>query len=93
MPAAAVRRRRQALSGFTGRKECAGVLARKGSTFIAKAISVVKSDVKFRSSTPELHPILLGLRGREADGTHGVGVKSVDIVRNTRGEGGQLAPT
>ena len=50
-----------------------------------------KSDVKFRCSTPEPHRILAGLRKGGADGTHGVGVKSVDIVRNTRGEGGQLA--
>jgi len=28
---------------------------------------------------------------REVCGTHGVGVKSVDIVRNTKGEGSRLA--
>jgi len=34
--------------------------------------------------------ILLGLRALGADGTVGVGVKSVDIDRNTKSEGIQL---
>ena len=49
--------------------------------------------VKFRGSTPNLPEKLYGLRVLEADGTHGVGVKSVDIVGNTKGEGKLLAIT
>ena len=45
-----------------------------------------KSDVKSRGSTPELHPILPDLSNGGVAGIHGVAVKCVDIVRNTRGE-------
>ena len=46
-----------------------------------------KSGVKCRGSTPELRPILRGLSQRGAAGIPGVGVKSVDIWKNTDGEG------
>ena len=46
--------------------------------------------VKARGSTLKLHSILLCLRTGEETGIHGVAVKCVDIVRNTRGEGGYL---
>ena len=49
-----------------------------------------KSDVKSRSSTPELHLILLVLSEVEGGGIPGVEVKFVDIGRNTRGEGDPL---
>ena len=38
----------------------------------------------------ELHLILQGLNMREGDGILGVGVKSVDIKRNVRGESDRL---
>ena len=46
--------------------------------------------VKSRSLTPKLPSILPDLRTVEENGIHGVAVKCVDIVRNTRGEGGYL---
>ncbi len=49
-----------------------------------------KSEVKFRGSTSELPLILLNSSTGEETGIHGVAVKCVDIVRNTRGEGGYL---
>ena len=49
-----------------------------------------KSDVKSPSSTRELHLKLLVLSTGEGGGIPGVGVKSVDIRRNTGGEGGHL---
>ncbi len=76
MPAAAVIRRKQALSGFIGRK--AGV----GGLF--------KSDVKSPGLTGRVHRILLGQSAAEGDGIPGVVVKCVDIGRNTSGEGGLL---
>ena len=90
-PAAAVIRGRQALSGFIGRKECAGGLHAQVCPDSNLLLSRIKSHVKFQSSTLELHEILADLREGEVDGTHGVGVKSVDIVGNTKGEGNQLA--
>ena len=51
----------------------------------------IKSDVKARGSTPELHLKLADLRQREGSGIPGVEVKFVDIRRNTSGEGGFLA--
>ena len=73
MPAAAVIRGTQALSGITGRKE----LRRWQS----------KRIVKLCGST--IHPLfeLLSLRMREVIGISSVGVKSVDIRRNTDGVG------
>ena len=50
----------------------------------------VKSDVKFRSSTSELHLKLTFLSEVEASGIPSVAVKCVDIGRNTSGEGGLL---
>ena len=73
MPAAAVIRRTQALSGITGRKE----LRRWQS----------KQCVKSCGSTIHTYSELLSLRTREVDGILSVGVKSVDIRRNTNGVG------
>ena len=77
MPAAAVIRRVQALSGITGRKE----LRRWHS----------KQVVKSYGSTVYTLSELLSLRAREVDGIASVGVKSVDIGRNTDGVGSLLA--
>ena len=73
MPAAAVIRRVQALSGITGRKEL-----RRWH---------VKRIVKACGST--IHPLfeLLSLRMREVIGIPSVAVKCVDIRRNTDGVG------
>ncbi len=49
-----------------------------------------KSDVKSRGLTPEVHLKLRGLSMGEVGGILGVGVKSVDIKRNTHCEGGLL---
>jgi hypothetical protein len=46
--------------------------------------------VKARGSTPEVHWILADLSMGEESGIPSVGVKSVDIRRNTSGEGGFL---
>ena len=73
VPAAAVIQRLQALSGFIGRK----AFRRRYS----------KSLFKDRGSTAERGMILLCLNHLGATGTIGVGVKSVDIDRNTKGEG------
>jgi hypothetical protein len=73
VPAAAVIRRTQALSGFTGRKE----LRRWQSKLVVKAYgSTIFTLLK-----------LLSLRMREVTGIPCVGVKSVDIRRNTDGVG------
>ena len=50
----------------------------------------VKSDVKCRGLTAELHLKLILLRVGEVNGIPGVVVKCVDIRRNTGGEGGLL---
>ena len=77
VPAAAVIRRGLALFGFTGRKARVG-----GSS---------KSGVKSQGSTLELPLILDVWRSGEVGGIPSVEVKFVDIRRNTRSEGGQLA--
>ena len=46
--------------------------------------------VKYRGSTPELHPKLRVLSAGEESGIPSVAVKCVDIRRNTGGEGGFL---
>ncbi len=46
--------------------------------------------MKALGSTQEVHPILGGLSTGEGGGIPGVGVKFVDIGRNTGGEGGHL---
>ena len=74
MPAAAVIRRVQALSGFIGRKGFRRLLC--------------KLHFKDRGLTSEGGVILQGLKDVGATGTVGVGVKSVDIDKNTKGEGG-----
>ena len=73
MPAAAVIRRVQALSGITGRKE----LRRWHSKQVVKA---------FGSTEYTLFE-LLSLSAGEVPGISSVGVKSVDIRRNTDGVG------
>jgi hypothetical protein len=77
VPAAAVIRRIRALSGVTGRKE----LRRW----------YFKQIVKFCGSTTRLLFELGYLRAREVDGISSVGVKSVDIGRNTDGVSSLLA--
>ncbi len=76
VPAAAVIRRVQALSGITGckvrRRACA-------------------SEVKSHSLTVELPLIRQVLSVREGGRILGVAVKCVHIKRNTGGEGGHLA--
>jgi len=74
VPAAAVKRRVQALSGFIGRKVFRRLLD--------------KLCFKYRGSTSERGIILLGLKNVGVTGIVGVGVKSVDIDKNTKGEGG-----
>ena len=76
MPAGAVIQRPQALPGITGRKGCVG-----------GAISPLLNSW---SSTPRLEGKRWCLRMYEVCGTHGVGVKSVDIVGNTKCEGNTL---
>ena len=73
MPAAAVIRRVQALPGFTGRKAFRRLLG--------------KLYFKARGSTSERGTILPGWKDLGATGTYGVGVKSVDIIRNAKGVG------
>ena len=73
MPAAAVIRRTQALSGVTGRKE----LRRRR----------VKRAMKTDGSTISLLFELACSRVVEVTGITSVGVKSVDISRNTNGVG------
>ena len=46
--------------------------------------------VKSHGSTVELRSKLLGLREIGVSGTNGGAVKCVDIIRNTRSEGGSL---
>ena len=73
MPAAAVIRRVQALPGFIGRKE-----------FRRRSFKLCFKD---RGLTSERGVILKELKNLGATGTHRVGVKSVDMMRNTKGEG------
>ncbi len=76
MPAAAVIRRSQALSGVTGRKE----LRRRLSKRVMKTIG----------STGSLLFELLGSRLSEVAGIPSVAVKCVDIRKNTNGVGRRL---
>jgi len=76
VPAAAVRQSLRALSGFIGRK---GSVGGQESFWL-----------NTQGSTLRVPEILSGLRALGADGTVGVGVKSVDIDRNTKSEGIQL---
>ncbi len=75
VPAAAVIRRWQALSGFIGRKASAGGF-----------LSLMKAP----GSTGEGHWKLGDLSAEEESGIPCVAVKCVDIWRNTSGEGGSL---
>ena len=79
MPAAAVIRRVQALSGITGRKACVGGLLSEMRNPVAQPYG--------------LYLILTDLRMAEASGITGVAVKCVDISRNTNGEGSLLGHT
>jgi len=76
VPEASVIRRVQALSGFIGRKE----FRRRFVKFLVKA----------QSSTLDKPKKLTKWRVSEGDGTLSVGVKSVDIKWNTKGEGDHL---
>ena len=76
VPAAAVKRRSQALSGITGCKGSAG--------------GTIKLEVKSMGSTHELLSKLFVLSSAEVGGIPGVAVECVDIGRNTSGEGGLL---
>lgn len=73
MPAAAVIQRVQALSGFIGRKAFRRLFC--------------KLNFKDHGSTGGMGLILQELSTLGAIGTYGVGVKSVDIVRNVKGVG------
>ena len=76
MPAAAVIRRWQALSGFIGREARAGGLS--------------KSDVKAPGLTGEGHWKLEDWSAEEESGIPRAAVKCVDMWRNTSGEGDSL---
>jgi hypothetical protein len=76
VPAAAVRRRRRALSGVTGRKGRAG--------------GCIGHHVKAPGSTGRLRVGPCDWRVGGASGIPGVVVKCVDTGRNTRSEGGWL---
>ena len=73
MPAGAVRQNPQALPGFIGRKGSVG--------------GKLSFELNLIGLTFELLKILICLRALGANGTDGVGVKSVDIVGNTKSEG------
>ena len=76
VPAAAVKRRSQALSGITG---CRRRRRRED-----------KLEVKSMGSTHKLLSKLFFLSSAEVGGIPGVAVECVDIGRNTSGEGGLL---
>ena len=76
MPAAAVIQRVQALSGFIGRKAFRRRLG--------------KLHFKYQSLTLDRGVILPESKNFGVFRTVGVGVKSVDIDRNTKGEGRKL---
>ena len=76
VPAAAVIRRGQALSGMTGRKGCVGGL--------------ISWKCNTQGLTRVLLPKLLDLSAVEESGIPSVAVECVDIRRNTSGEGGLL---
>ncbi len=76
MPAAAVIRRVQALSGFIGFKGCAGN---------------DKSVVKAYSLTVEMPLILSFLSTVEVGGMCHVAVKCIDMTQNTDSEGSSLS--
>jgi hypothetical protein len=78
VPAAAVIRRVRALSGFIGRKGRAGGA---GQWHVESPRSPGRGRARRQC-----------LGRAEACGTGGVGVKSVETVRNTSGEGGMLGP-
>ncbi len=73
MPAAAVIRGVQALSGFIGRKESVGALL----SFCSNTRAQLWEGWKYWQGTKD----------GGATRTVGVGVKSVDIDRNAKGEG------
>jgi hypothetical protein len=73
VPAGAVRQNPQALPGFIGRKGSVG-------GYVSLWLNLI-------GSTFEAPKILHNLRALEVNGTDGVGVKSVDIVGNTKSEG------
>ena len=76
VPAAAVTRRHQALSGFIGRKELVGGL--------------VSRVLKLWAQPGEAIRYCCDLSSAGETGIPGVAVKCADIRRNTGGEGGSL---
>ena len=76
MPAAAVIRRVQALSGFIGFKGCVG--------------GYLRSVVKACSLTVEVPLILDSLSIDEVGGIYGVAVKCIDTIKNTDSVGSLL---
>ena len=77
MPAGAVIQRPPALPGIIGRKGCVG--------------GCVSRSLNIQGLTLESRTKRHNSRAREVNGTHGVGVKSVDIMGNTKSEGNSLA--
>ena len=77
MPAGAVIQRPQALSGITGRKGCVG--------------GFVSLSLKLPTQSGKCERYGKTKRMRGVCGTHGVGVKSVDIMGNIKSEGSRLA--
>ncbi len=77
MPEASVIRGVQALPGIIGRKG----LGRRFIKFLVKALDSIE----------KMLGILIDWRKREESGICGVGVKSVDLTRNTKCEGSFLA--
>ena len=77
MPAAAVIRVLQALSGIIGRKGCVG-----GYVSLSSNLSAQPRVREGNGMTKRLE---------EVSGTHGVAVKCVDIMGNTKSEGKKLA--
>ena len=76
MPAVAVIRVPQALSGITGRKGCVG-----GSVSLALNLSAQPVGCVGNGTTKRMEGVC---------GTHGVAVKCVDIMGNTKSEGSRL---
>ena len=76
MPAAAVIRVPQALSGIIGRKGCVGGSVSLALNLLAQPVGCVGNG-----TTKRMEGVC---------GTHGVAVKCVDIMGNTKSEGSKL---
>ena len=79
MPAAAVIRVLQALSGIIGRKGCVGGFVSLVLNLLAQPVGCMGNGKAKRTG--------------EVSGTHGVAVKCVDIMGNTKSEGKRLVHT